>query len=486
MPFEFIDNASIDRTARKRIRSRAAAGRKTNKTQPRSSKTLILKDTAATPFRDPTCLHRSEKPVAEREDPESSFADYEIDRPIDEGLIFPVPVRAEDKYLVREALFYFSGIRHNPSLDNALVAPDPKNTVWIRYFFLDEAYFHCSVATSILCFRNRVVNETAVGMRHITHTYRIVRERLSGKEALSDMTIAVLVIMSQYERIQGQYARGYIHLKGLKRMAELRGGICMLSRQCWGVVQKVLRADLEYALQLGTRTFFGADGIEALRGFDCVHIDDEGLGSGFPLDTSLQESLRGELWSIFSDMRCLAMLLHDAGVGYRQKVDGVEAHNSILLHGFRLLQVCPLGEGSKSDFCLITGLSDLENAVHLGLVAYLVTFLTGLDHRISDKPLLARRLRHAIRRLSLSIEDGEQSRMVRSVLVWTLFMGSVIVFKPEEDIWLVPMTKAAMKSLDLVSWEDVRNVLAGFPWLGALHDRAGIELCSTERLSEFA
>jgi hypothetical protein len=62
-----------------------------------------------------------------------------------------------------------------------------------------------------------------------------------GNEATSDMTIAILVIMSQYERLQGQYARGYIHMQGLRRMVELRGGIKQLSRECRGVIQKVLR-----------------------------------------------------------------------------------------------------------------------------------------------------------------------------------------------------------------------------------------------------
>jgi hypothetical protein len=85
------------------------------------------------------------------------------------------------------------------------------------------------------------VDETAQGMRHIAHTYRIVQERLHGKEATSDMTIAILVVMSQYDRLQGQYMRGFIHVQGLYRMAQLRGGVVKLSRECWGIAQKLLR-----------------------------------------------------------------------------------------------------------------------------------------------------------------------------------------------------------------------------------------------------
>ncbi|KAL2832970.1 hypothetical protein BDW59DRAFT_94644 [Aspergillus cavernicola] len=501
MPFEFIDNTTaIDRTSRKRIRSHVATGKNANKTLTRPSKALALKDSsAAAPFHVPSCLRKTqaqksqeEKNKNTRESASSSRSNVEIeigiDRQWDDGLLFPVPVRGESRYLVHQAIFFFCGIKHNPDLDGALVNPDHTSSVWVRYIFLDEAYFHCSLATSILCHRNHR-NETTQGMHHIARTYRIIQKRLCGNEATSDMTIAILVVMSQYERLQGQYARGYIHVKGLRRMVELRGGVVRLSRECWRVMQKVLRADLEYALQLGTRTLFGVEGIEALRTSGCVYVDGgKGgeLGSGLALDSFLQGHLRDELWMVFSDMRYLGMVIYDAIAGYRQRMDGIEFHSSILLLGHRLLHINPLGEGEDSGTCADTGLSELENAVHLGLVAFLATFLTGLDHRVLDKPLLSRRLRLAVENLSSSIEAGEGSRFVQNVRIWILYIGVVGVFKPADDEWLIPTTEAAMQSLGLVSWEDVKKTVAGFPWVNVLHDRAGIALCSAQRMLEFS
>jgi hypothetical protein len=47
--------------------------------------------------------------------------------------------------------------------------------------------------------------------------------------------------MSQYERLQGQYERGYVHIQGLRRMIELRGGVERFGGECCGVILKVLR-----------------------------------------------------------------------------------------------------------------------------------------------------------------------------------------------------------------------------------------------------
>ncbi|KAL3489893.1 hypothetical protein BJX62DRAFT_238712 [Aspergillus germanicus] len=480
MPFEFIDNnAPIDRASRRRIRSRAATGKNANRTLARPSKAHLLKNPAAssTPFKAPTSLHKARENQQDQED-----LIVEIGRPVDDGLEFPIRVRPESRYLVREALFFFTNIRHNPQLDGALVTPDNMRTLWVQYFFQDEAYFHCSVATSILCSKNRV-DETAQGMRHIAHTYRIVQERLNGKEATSDMTIAILVIMSQYDRLQGQYMRGFIHVQGLYRMAQLRGGIVKLSRECWGIAQKLLRADLEYALQLGSKTLFGDDGIEALRemGFPYVdHGEQVDLGDGSELDSFLKQNLRTELWAVFTDLRHLGVMLNDASAGHRRKLDGVDFHCSILLLGYRILKLNPLAE------TLGTTMSDLENVIHLSLLAFLVTFLTGLDHRILDKPLLSRRLRAAIKMPPASNNSRQQSQLVQRVIMWSLFVGSAAVFKYSEDEWLNPTTQATMQALGLYAWEDAKKVLTGFPWVDALHDRAGIVLYSTQTLLKFS
>lgn len=244
---------------------------------------------------------------------------------------------------------------------------------------------------------------------------------------------------------------------------------------------------MEYALQLGSRTLFGLDGIEYLLTLRSVHSDDETRPNSqlnnLGIDGLRQDLLREDLWTTSKCMRSVAVKLNEAGAGQRQKLGADEFHHTILFLGYSLLQISPL-RGSDSDSTPAPNMSILEQAIHLGLIAFLVSFLRGLDQRISENPLLSQRLRLTIKGLSLSVETGQGSKVEKCVLLWTLFIGSVAIFKRSDDEWLIPTTRTAMQTLDLSTWEDVRQILAAFPWVNALHDRAGIVLCSTQKFLE--
>ena len=83
--------------------------------------------------------------------------------------------------------------------------------------------------------------DPAETFRHLSHTFRLLNERLSGNEALSDTTVAVVVSMAQYELLQEHYSQGLVHIKGLQRMIELRGGISQLTKTSPGLLPKIFR-----------------------------------------------------------------------------------------------------------------------------------------------------------------------------------------------------------------------------------------------------
>jgi hypothetical protein len=76
---------------------------------------------------------------------------------------------------------------------------------------------------------------------HLTHTLRLVNKKLSGKEALSDTTMAAIVGMTQYERVRGQHHQAVVHFEGLQRIVELRGGITHLIAHQPAIAQKIFR-----------------------------------------------------------------------------------------------------------------------------------------------------------------------------------------------------------------------------------------------------
>jgi hypothetical protein len=79
------------------------------------------------------------------------------------------------------------------------------------------------------------------GLHHLSRAFNLVNERLSGNDALSDTTLAVVVAMAQYARLQGQYHQGAVHLEGLQRMIELRGGVSQLASSEPGLAQMIFK-----------------------------------------------------------------------------------------------------------------------------------------------------------------------------------------------------------------------------------------------------
>ena len=78
-------------------------------------------------------------------------------------------------------------------------------------------------------------------MHHLSQTFRLINKRLSQNTVVSDATMAVVVIMAQFERHQGEYERGMVHLEGLFQMVEMRGGILNLTRHKPSLTQKIFR-----------------------------------------------------------------------------------------------------------------------------------------------------------------------------------------------------------------------------------------------------
>lgn len=186
--------------------------------------------------------------------------------------------------------------------------------------------------------------------------------------------------------------------------------------------------------------------------------DDEKLPRG-PNSPTLFKQLHVDLQGLLRDITGLASLLNDAGAGHRPKLNGYELEDTLLVLGYRLVSICPLG-GLRPT-------SRLDNAVHLGLTAFMVTFLPRLDCRIADNPLLSNLARSAVQ------EHFGDERENQEVLLWILFIGGASVFKQSDETWLIPKAIRTLRALGLHAWEGVYETLAKFPWVDALHNKAG-------------
>lgn len=65
---------------------------------------------------------------------------------------------------------------------------------------------------------------------HLSQTFTLVKKRLKSNEALSDSTLGIIVMLIIQELIRNEQTEAEIHYEGLRKMIELRGGICQLER----------------------------------------------------------------------------------------------------------------------------------------------------------------------------------------------------------------------------------------------------------------
>ncbi|KAH6989020.1 hypothetical protein BKA56DRAFT_574963 [Ilyonectria sp. MPI-CAGE-AT-0026] len=466
MSFQFVDNnTAFSYATRKQIRSHAGKGRNAGKVLMPVSKKKELKPRVAAAG----SLFRISDSASEASEPQSNEdVSVDIDRPVGDGLSFPVRLAPGSTRLARKVLDLLRGPRYAPELSNAMSFPSGGVSMWVRYMLLDEAFFHCAVAAAIPAINMSVTTQekNTEAMRHMSQALRLINERLSGDGAVSNQTIAAVVAMVLYERQQGQFRRGLIHVKGLRQMTELRGGLCQLARTEPGLATMILRVDLECSLQLGSETLFTFEDVRrcshALFGHDGnwsgEKIQDAVSGIGLRLSTQLGT----DLWGLFLDIRKFAQDLNDASVGRRPKMNGDELHGFLIVLGYRLV--------SASSPSRIRLSNHLNAPIQFGSASFLVTFLRGLDRKTIRYP------RISTLSWSAAQHDFTAQREDQEVLLWLLFIGRYTIFTQTDDSWLIPKVKGAVEALALQSWEDARRTLAAFPWVGDLHDKAGQRL----------
>lgn len=69
---------------------------------------------------------------------------------------------------------------------------------------LTSSAFHCAIAVSLVALNKLVMKQEGPmeAIHQQSRTLRLVNERLSGKDAVSDTTIAVVVALAQYDRLR--------------------------------------------------------------------------------------------------------------------------------------------------------------------------------------------------------------------------------------------------------------------------------------------
>lgn len=173
------------------------------------------------------------------------------------------------------------------------------------------------------------------------------------------------------------------------------------------------------------------------------------------------KTLPAKYLDLFVDVLFLASLLNDATAGVAPKINAIELDQDIILLGYRLLELKPLG--------LPLGISRLQHRVHLGMATFLMTFLHGWDDSDAQNDVLAGLLLSEVQQPFNTDENDLET------LLWLHFIGAASLSLWKHPTW-ISITKYTLQGLKVKRWEDVRNLLAGYPWVNAVHDTAGLAL----------
>ncbi|KAI0876216.1 hypothetical protein GGS24DRAFT_248330 [Hypoxylon argillaceum] len=455
MPIQFIDNSLIyKKKTRTLIRSHVAKGKNLGRTVHRPSR-CPKKRQVASSIISTTELPSSEGPTFHHSQNllESSPS---IQRHLQEDLSTSLPfsVSWACRRLFHQLFAYVNAVPFPPELGKAVIhgrRPRP----FLQFAFVDEAFFHCLVATSVAASMPLSVTrqETTEAIYHLSRSLGLINKRLAGDTdiALSDATIAVVISMSQHDRLLGNHRHALIHFEGLQRLIALKGGISVLVSDSPWVAQKAIRADFDFAIQFGSPTRFSVGYVPGKVTLDWLREKHKETGVDF-LDTrNIISCVDENLRRVFEDISTLAWLVNDSAV-HGIKVDDYDFHDVLLLLGYRLLNVRPLNTPIEST-------NKLEPLLHLGLVALIDMFFLPLGLK-PDGALLTRCI------ASATLEQHYDDKNSQELLLWLLFTGKTSVLRaPDDDIWLMPKISHTASQLGLSTWHHVSQTLEKFPWV---------------------
>ncbi|CAH0018991.1 unnamed protein product [Clonostachys rhizophaga] len=321
---------------------------------------------------------------------------------------------------------------------------------WIRMMFLDQTSYHCSLALmSILnsfVFGREPVSWEAT--YHLGQAVALVNEKLDTPDALSNSSLAVVNFLVIRDIFKEDEASAKIHLRGLQKMLELRGGLCMVEDRTLAL--KIAKTDIDFALHYGTSVVSFRDRMpQAANKLGMPTCSLVGGSSAFSTPCLAEAS--PDLKEMIHDVNCLAFWFNNDDTC---AADPDDLQEIIVSVGYRLVQFDSLGSPPMEGYS--------NSVYHIGLIAFLTTlFLQTGGKRFLKYYLVARRLRDIVNR-------GEHEPDKRPLL-WLLFMGGISVLEESDRPWLLQRIKETTQLLAIESWTHMQSILCRFPWIHHMH-----------------
>ncbi|RFU29231.1 hypothetical protein B7463_g7088, partial [Scytalidium lignicola] len=355
---------------------------------------------------------------------------------------------------------------------------------WLSLAMTDAALFHSILCGSAL-YTDIVLRrgESLAKIKHMKETIRLLNKRLQEPEfEISDGTIITVAHLAEYEAsasaygnleylltsdnnrqcIVGNFKNWNLHMDGLYKMVEIRGGFLKLTDS---VKNKVLRVDVVGCIGTLSKprfTTFNAPSLSLPESSTKSHILPlcDGLKNVtelFILDDSIIGILR-ELQYLTSMIKNETMDL----IAF----DGIAVSIQYHLLLFQFISHKSSQHTALEDACCMGALIYLKTIHH-----YRLSFqIEGYPFRVSTDGAIIQKLKSC-----LDIMETN-TRQTKELFIWILFLGGGAATSTRDRTWFVARLGKALMEWQVCSWEDAKSLLMKFLWVEAIHADSGRDL----------
>ncbi|OAL56476.1 hypothetical protein IQ07DRAFT_8669 [Pyrenochaeta sp. DS3sAY3a] len=376
---------------------------------------------------------------------------------------FPRPIHSDSRKLVYQWLWVTAKVLYPPEFCSEV---DLSHYPWYQYVLEDEAYFHCLLAVSA-SFEDRLHGKIAFSPRslhHISRAYRLLNDRLSGPDALSDQALAVVTLLTIYSYMHRHQSHGLTHFAGLCTMIRYRGGLAALAKQNIALAQKPWRLSLEFALETGSMVAFSLTDMPD-NGNLGIDTHSKPVPSSLPPSNKSRLGISLQLSGMLEDIQQLATILNSTSA--RTRLNPMHYSEAVFSRLHRLLHFAPLGTRRL--------LSAFDDLVHLSLVAVMTTLMPEYGRHPTSNDLLSNMYRCAISRYTACVVTDPKT------LLWALFIASITVFHNDTQDWLCSIVSGLCSNMNLLTWDEVEAILSQLPWLRDLYSAPAAKLWAKAR-----
>ncbi|KAK9773441.1 putative Fungal-specific transcription factor domain-containing protein [Seiridium cardinale] len=139
-------------------------------------------------------------------------------------ILFAIELDRQSRELIHQWFAILQDTLYPPEF---CMPPDITGSIWTRLLQTDRPYLHCVLAAAGTLsdpFFARPQNSPRV-LLHSCKAYQLVNSRLHQNDALSNEAFAGVISLGILEDLFSRHPTVQIHLQGLHRMVELRGGL---------------------------------------------------------------------------------------------------------------------------------------------------------------------------------------------------------------------------------------------------------------------